>query len=97
MFTKLQMHSWVRRRRRSCFRSSKRHATKSLARTGAGTVENAQYPSQLNQQQAAVKTAQATLTVAQRQIEALKARRNSAEASLAQAKPVPIACRALSS
>jgi membrane fusion protein (multidrug efflux system) len=57
-----------------------------LARNGAGTVQNAQqYSSQLLQQQAALKSAQAALTVAQRQIESLKAQRNSAEASLAQA------------
>jgi membrane fusion protein (multidrug efflux system) len=57
-----------------------------LARKGAGTVQNAQqYSSQLLQQQAALKSAQAALTVAQRQIDALKAQRSSAEASLAQA------------
>jgi membrane fusion protein (multidrug efflux system) len=58
-----------------------------LARTGAGTVQNAQqYSSQLRQQQAALASAQATLKLAQRQIEALKAQRNSAVASLAQAR-----------
>ena len=57
-----------------------------LARDGAGTVQNAQqYSSQLLQQQAALKSAQAALTVAERQIESLKAQRSSAEASLAQA------------
>jgi membrane fusion protein (multidrug efflux system) len=57
-----------------------------LARNGAGTVQNAQqYSSQLLQQQAALKSAQAALIVAQRQIESLKAQRSSAEASLAQA------------
>ena len=57
-----------------------------LARKGAGTVQNAQqYNSQLLQQEAALKSAQAALTVAQRQIDALKAQRSSAEASLAQA------------
>jgi membrane fusion protein (multidrug efflux system) len=57
-----------------------------LAQRGAGTVQNAQqYGSQLLQQQAALKSAQAALTVAQRQIESLKAQRSSAEASLAQA------------
>jgi membrane fusion protein (multidrug efflux system) len=57
-----------------------------LAQRGAGTVQNAQqYSSQLLQQQAALKSAQAALTVAQRQIESLKAQRSSAEASLAQA------------
>ncbi len=58
-----------------------------LAQTGSGTVQNAQqYTSQLHQQQAALASAQATLKLAQRQIEALKAQRNSAVASLAQAK-----------
>ncbi len=53
----------------------------------AGSVQNAQqYTSQLNQQQAAVDSAQATLKLAQRQVEALKAQRASAVASLAQAK-----------
>ena len=57
-----------------------------LAQKGAGTVQNAQqYSSQLLQQQAALKSAQAALSVAQRQIESLKAQRSSAEASLAQA------------
>src|ERR1700687_4299306 len=57
-----------------------------LARNGAGTAQNAQqYSSQLLQQQAALKSAQAALIVAQRQIETLKAQRSSAEASLAQA------------
>jgi membrane fusion protein (multidrug efflux system) len=58
-----------------------------LAQKGAGTVQNAQqYSSQLRQQQAALASAQATLKLAQRQIESLKAQRNSAVASLAQAK-----------
>ena len=58
-----------------------------LAQTIAGTVQNAQqYTSQLHQQQAAVASAQSTLKLAQRQIEALKAQRNSAVANLAQAK-----------
>jgi membrane fusion protein, multidrug efflux system len=58
-----------------------------LARTGSGTVQNAQQrDSQLRQQQAAPESAQATLKLAQRQVEALKAQRNSAVASLAQAK-----------
>jgi membrane fusion protein (multidrug efflux system) len=57
-----------------------------LAQKGAGTVQNAQqYGSQLLQQQAALKSAQAALNVAQRQIESLKAQRGSAEANLAQA------------
>src|SRR6202008_3302584 len=58
-----------------------------LAHTGAGTVQDAQqYTSQLNQQHAAVQSVQATLNVARRQLEALKAQRNSAVASLAQAQ-----------
>ncbi len=58
-----------------------------LARTIAGTVQNAQqYTSQLRQQQAAVDSAQATLKLAERQLEALKAQRASDIANLAQAK-----------
>jgi membrane fusion protein (multidrug efflux system) len=58
-----------------------------LEQTGYGTVQNAQqYTSQLHQQQAALASAQATLKLAQRQVEALKAQRNSAVASLAQAQ-----------
>jgi membrane fusion protein (multidrug efflux system) len=58
-----------------------------LAQTIAGTVQNAQqYTSQLKQQQAAVDSAAATLKLAQRQVEGLKAQRDSAVASLAQAK-----------
>src|SRR5215831_13210874 len=56
-----------------------------LAQKGSGTIQNAQqYSSQLRQQQAALASAQATLKLSQRQIEALKAQRNSAVASLAQ-------------
>ena len=58
-----------------------------LAQKGSGSVETAQqYASQLHQQEAALKTAQATLAVAQRQIESLDAQRLSAVASLAQAE-----------
>ena len=58
-----------------------------LEQTGYGTVQNSeQYTSQLHQQQAALQSAQATLNLAQRQIEALKAQRKSAVASLAQAE-----------
>jgi membrane fusion protein (multidrug efflux system) len=58
-----------------------------LAHTIAGTVQNAQqYTSQQHQDQAALDSAQATLKLAQRQVEALKAQRDSAVASLAQAK-----------
>jgi len=58
-----------------------------LEQTGFGSIQNAQqYTSQLHQQQAAVASAQATLKLAQRQMEALKAQRNSARANLAQAK-----------
>jgi membrane fusion protein (multidrug efflux system) len=57
-----------------------------LAGTGYGTVQNAQqFSSQLQQQEAAVKSSRAALNVAQRQIESLNAQRSSAEASLAQA------------
>ena len=57
-----------------------------LAKTGAGSVQNAQqYNSQLLQSHAALDTAQAQLKVAQRQIDALKAQRESAVATLAQA------------
>jgi membrane fusion protein, multidrug efflux system len=56
-----------------------------LAQRGAGTVENAQqFASQLHQQEAALKTAQANLTVVQRQIDSLDAQRSSALASLTQ-------------
>src|ERR1700732_1470418 len=58
-----------------------------LGQTGYGTVQNEQqYTSQLHQQQAALASAQAPLKLAQRQVEALKAQRNSAVASLAQAE-----------
>jgi membrane fusion protein (multidrug efflux system) len=58
-----------------------------LEQTGYGTVQNSQqYASQLHQQQAALASAQATLKLAQRQVEALKAQRNSALANLAQAQ-----------
>lgn len=58
-----------------------------LAHTIAGTVQNAQqYSSQLRQQQAALDSAEATFKLAQRQVEALKAQRAGAVASLAQAK-----------
>jgi membrane fusion protein, multidrug efflux system len=57
-----------------------------LAQTGSGTVQNAQqWTSQQRQQEAALASAQANLKVAQRQLESLKAQRNSAVASLAQA------------
>jgi multidrug resistance efflux pump len=58
-----------------------------LARTGAGTVQNAQqFASQLQQQKAAVETAVNNLNLAQQQVESLKAQHASAEATLAQAK-----------
>jgi membrane fusion protein (multidrug efflux system) len=58
-----------------------------LEHTGYGTVQNAQqFTSQLHQQQAALLSAQATLKLANRQVEALKAQRKSAVASLAQAQ-----------
>jgi membrane fusion protein, multidrug efflux system len=58
-----------------------------LVEQDSGSVQNAkQYISQLHQQEAAVKSAQATLKLAQRQVESLKAQRASAVANLAQAK-----------
>jgi membrane fusion protein, multidrug efflux system len=58
-----------------------------LEQTGYGSVQNAQqYSSQLHQQQAALASAQATLKLAQRQLESLKAQRKSAVANLAQAE-----------
>jgi multidrug resistance efflux pump len=58
-----------------------------LAKEGWGTVQNSQqFTSQLHQQEAAVQTAQENLNLAQRQVEALKAQRMSAEAGLKQAK-----------
>src|SRR6201987_2445308 len=58
-----------------------------LEKTRADTVQNAQqYTSQLHQQQAALASAQATLKLAQRQVEALRAQRKSAVASLGQAE-----------
>src|ERR1700757_3728859 len=58
-----------------------------LEKTRADTVQNAQqYTSQLHQQQAALASAQATLKLAQRQVEALKAQRSGAVASLGQAE-----------
>jgi membrane fusion protein, multidrug efflux system len=58
-----------------------------LEQTGYGTVQNSeQYTSQLRQQQAAVQSAQATLNLAQRQLEGLKAQRKSAAANLAQSE-----------
>jgi membrane fusion protein, multidrug efflux system len=57
-----------------------------LGQTGYGTVQNAQqYSSQLSQQEAAVKNAKGAFSVAQLQIESLKAQRKSAEANLEQA------------
>jgi membrane fusion protein, multidrug efflux system len=57
-----------------------------LARSGAGSVQSEQqYDSQLRQQQAALKTAEAAQAAAERQIPALKAQRTTAEAQVAQA------------
>ena len=58
-----------------------------LARTGSGTVQNAQqFATQLAQQLASVKSAEASLELAQRQVESQKAQRMAAEATLAQAQ-----------
>jgi membrane fusion protein, multidrug efflux system len=57
-----------------------------LARTGYGSVQNAQqYNSQLGQQEATLKSAQSALAAAQRQLASVQAQRSSAEANLAQA------------
>jgi membrane fusion protein (multidrug efflux system) len=59
----------------------------SLAKTGAGTVQNAQqYTSSLDQQRATVKTSEAAVTSAQRQIPSLDAQVVGAEASVKQAE-----------
>jgi multidrug resistance efflux pump len=58
-----------------------------LAKDGWGTVQNAQqFTSQLHQQEASVQSAQENLNQTLRQVETLKAQRQSAEASIAQAK-----------
>jgi multidrug resistance efflux pump len=54
-----------------------------LAQKGAGTVQNAQqFTSQLHQQEAGLKTAQANLELTKRQLASLTAQRASAEATL---------------
>ena len=58
-----------------------------LARHGAGSVQDAQqFGSQLVQKQAALRSVQATLSLARRQIDALKAQQQAAVATLAQAR-----------
>ena len=58
-----------------------------LAKSGYGTVQNAeQFTSQLHQQEAAVHSALENHNLAMRQVESLKAQRKSAEATFAQAK-----------
>jgi multidrug resistance efflux pump len=58
-----------------------------LAKQGYGSVQNAQqWVSQQGQQEAALRSGQASLQLAQRQVVALEAQRRSAEANLAQAK-----------
>jgi membrane fusion protein, multidrug efflux system len=58
-----------------------------LEQRGAGTVQNAQqYTTARSQQQATLNTNEAALAGAQRQVDALRAQRNSAEANLDQAK-----------
>ncbi len=60
---------------------------RTLARKGAGTVQNAQqYGSQFNQQKDAEKSAEAGLAVAESQIKTLEAQLSSARASLEQAE-----------
>jgi membrane fusion protein (multidrug efflux system) len=57
-----------------------------LAQKGSGSVQNAQqFASQLHQQEAGVANAKAALMLAQRQVDSLKAQRQNAVASLAQA------------
>jgi multidrug resistance efflux pump len=68
---------------------AKQQATRyqTLAKTGYGTVQNAeQFTSQLHQQEAAVHSALENHNLATRQVATLKAQRNSAEATFAQAK-----------
>src|SRR5258707_1171136 len=58
-----------------------------LAEKGYGPVQSAQqFSAEQREKQAAVESAQATLKLAERQVEALRVQRASAEASLAQAK-----------
>jgi multidrug resistance efflux pump len=58
-----------------------------LAKQGYGSVQNAQqFTSQLHQQEAAVQTANENHNLVRRQLDALKAQRMSAEATVAQAK-----------
>jgi multidrug resistance efflux pump len=58
-----------------------------LAQKGAGTIQSAQqFSTQLAQQEAAVKSAQANLDLTQRQTESQKAMHMSAEATLAQSR-----------
>jgi multidrug resistance efflux pump len=58
-----------------------------LAKSGYGSIQNAQqYTSQLHQQEAVVHSSRENLNLAKRQVASLKAQRMSAEASLAQAK-----------
>jgi multidrug resistance efflux pump len=68
---------------------AKQQATRyqTLAKSGYGTVQNAeQFTSQLYQQEAAVHSARENNNLAKRQVESLTAQRKSAEATLAQAK-----------
>ncbi|MGR9251223.1 HlyD family secretion protein [Rhizobium leguminosarum] len=59
---------------------------KTLAEGGSSSLQNAQqFTSQLNEQEAAVKSASANLELTQRQVETLKAQRISVEAALVQA------------
>jgi multidrug resistance efflux pump len=58
-----------------------------LATKGYGSVQNAQqFASQLNQQEATLRSAQQVLALAQRQLQSLEAQRLGAEATLAQIK-----------
>src|SRR5215470_5831339 len=75
-------HRSTRRKRRWCLLSSRPSATRSWRRLSRARFRTQRYTSELRQQQAAVESAQATLALAQRQIEALKAQRDSAAANL---------------
>src|SRR5262249_50713086 len=69
------------------FAKQQQARSRTLAREGWGTVQNDQQnTSQLNQQSAAVLTAQANVNLAQRQIQSLSAQRASAEANVTQSR-----------
>src|SRR5258708_31048866 len=78
---------WTRRRRRWCSPSSRRRATSTWRKPALTPYRtHSNIPRSFHQQQAALASAQATLKLAQRQVEALRAQRKSAVASLGQAE-----------